>query len=79
MLTGGIEGGELSTLSQLGITLQRDGTLEVDDDKLSDLVANNPQALSDFLRRCHSKRNGREANHYRRANARQQRGSQAGH
>tara|TARA_R110002049_G_scaffold102718_1_gene248466 strand:+ start:7527 stop:8921 length:1395 start_codon:yes stop_codon:yes gene_type:complete len=49
VLTGGVEGGELSTLSQLGITLQRDGTLEVDDDKLSDLVANNPQALSDFF------------------------------
>ena len=48
-LTGGVEGGELSTLNQLGITLQRDGTLEVDDDKLSDLVANNPQALSDFF------------------------------
>jgi flagellar hook-associated protein 2 len=49
VLTGGIEGGELSTLSQLGITLQRDGTLEMDDDKISDLVANNPQALSDFF------------------------------
>ncbi|PKG52217.1 MULTISPECIES: flagellar filament capping protein FliD [Halomonadaceae] len=49
VLTGGVEGGELSTLSQLGITLQRDGTLEADDDKLSDLVANNPQALSDFF------------------------------
>ena len=36
VLTGGVEGGEL------GITLQRDG-------KLSDLVANNPQALSDFF------------------------------
>lgn len=49
VLTGGMEGGELSSLSQLGITLQRDGTLEVDDAKLSDLVANNPQALSDFF------------------------------
>lgn len=49
VLTGGVEGGEISTLSQLGITLQRDGTLEVDDDKLSDLVATNPQALSDFF------------------------------
>ncbi|WP_218313867.1 flagellar filament capping protein FliD [Halomonas sp. 18071143] len=42
VLTGGVEGGELGTLNQLGITLQRDG-------KLSDLVANNPQALSDFF------------------------------
>ncbi|MCD1588401.1 flagellar filament capping protein FliD [Halomonas sp. IOP_14] len=48
-LTGGVEGGELSTLSQLGITLQRDGTLKTDDAKLSDLVANNPQALSAFF------------------------------
>jgi flagellar hook-associated protein 2 len=49
VLTGGVAGGELSTLNQLGITLQRDGTLEIDDDKISDLVANNPQALSDFF------------------------------
>ncbi|MCC4291448.1 flagellar filament capping protein FliD [Vreelandella aquamarina] len=49
VLTGGIAGGEFSTLNQLGITLQRDGTLEMDDDKISDLVANNPQALSDFF------------------------------
>ena len=49
VLTGSVAGGELSTLNQLGITLQRDGTLEVDDDKISDLVANNPQALSDFF------------------------------
>lgn len=49
VLTGGVEGGQLSTLSQLGISLERDGKLKVDDDKLSDLVANNPQALSDFF------------------------------
>lgn len=49
VLSGGVEGGEFSTLNQLGISVQRDGTLEVDDDKLSDLVANNPQALSDFF------------------------------
>ncbi|CDG53562.1 MULTISPECIES: flagellar filament capping protein FliD [Halomonadaceae] len=48
-LTGGVEGGELSTLTQLGISLQRDGTLKTDDAKLSDLVANNPQALSAFF------------------------------
>ena len=48
-LTGGVAGGELTTLSQLGISLQRDGTLKTDDAKLSDLVANNPQALSAFF------------------------------
>ncbi|MAP34289.1 MAG: flagellar hook protein [Halomonas sp.] len=49
VLTGSVAGSELSTLNQLGITLQRDGTLEMDEDKISDLVANNPQALSDFF------------------------------
>ncbi len=49
VLTGGVAGGEFSTLNQLGITLQRDGTLQMDDDTISDLVANNPQALSDFF------------------------------
>ncbi|MGP9633055.1 flagellar filament capping protein FliD [Halomonas sp. AOP43-A1-21] len=49
VLTGGVEGGEFSTLSQLGITLQNDGKLKVDDAKLDGLVANNPQALSAFF------------------------------
>lgn len=49
VLTGGVEGGELSTLNQLGITLQRDGKLKVDEETLDDLVANNPQALNDFF------------------------------
>lgn len=49
VLTGGVDGGELSTLNQLGISLQRDGTLKADDDKLSDLVAHNPKALGAFF------------------------------
>jgi len=49
VLTGGVEGGELGSLNQLGITLQRDGKLKVDDAKMSELVANSPQALSDFF------------------------------
>ena len=49
VLTGGVEGGELSTLNQLGITLQRDGKLKVDEETLDDLVANNPQALNAFF------------------------------
>ncbi|NYS59737.1 flagellar filament capping protein FliD [Vreelandella salicampi] len=48
-LTNGVAGGEFSTLNQLGITLQRDGTLEIDDDTISDLAKNNPDALSDFF------------------------------
>ncbi|WP_172119072.1 flagellar filament capping protein FliD [Halomonas hibernica] len=53
VLTGGVEGGELSTLSQLGITLEAgtnlSGKLEVDDEKLDNLIANDPQALSAFF------------------------------
>ncbi|QPL45644.1 flagellar filament capping protein FliD [Halomonas sp. A40-4] len=49
VLTSGVAGGELATLSQLGITLQRDGTLEMDDDVVSELSKNSPDALSDFF------------------------------
>ncbi|WP_301583966.1 flagellar filament capping protein FliD [Halomonas alkaliantarctica] len=49
VLTSGVEGGELSTLNQLGITLQRDGKLKVDEETLDNLVANNPQALNAFF------------------------------
>ena len=53
VLTGGVEGGEFSTLSQLGITLEAgttlSGKLEVDDEKLDNLIANDPQALSAFF------------------------------
>ncbi|WP_447555220.1 flagellar filament capping protein FliD [Vreelandella sp. EE22] len=49
VLTGGVEGGEFKSLNQLGITLERDGKLKVDDKKLSDMVANNPKALGDFF------------------------------
>lgn len=48
-LTSGVPGGELSTLNQLGITLQRDGTLKLDDSKMSELAATNPAALSTFF------------------------------
>ncbi|MCO7247884.1 flagellar filament capping protein FliD [Halomonas sp. Mc5H-6] len=49
VLTSGVAGGELASLSLLGITLQRDGTLEMDDDAVSDLAKNSPDALSDFF------------------------------
>lgn len=49
VLSGGVAGGEFSTLTQLGITLQRDGTLEMDDDTISGLAKNSPDALSDFF------------------------------
>ncbi|GGW40743.1 flagellar filament capping protein FliD [Vreelandella hamiltonii] len=48
VLSGGMEG-EFSMLSDIGITLQRDGTLAVDSDKLDDAIANNQEALSTFF------------------------------
>lgn len=42
-------GGAYSYLSSLGITLQTDGTLEIDDDTLSDAVTNNLSAVTDFF------------------------------
>ena len=48
VLSGGMEG-EFSMLSDIGITLQRDGTLAVDSDKLDDVIANNQEALSTFF------------------------------
>ena len=49
VLGSGVAGGEFSTLSQLGITQQRDGTLEMDDDTISSLAKNQPDALSNFF------------------------------
>ncbi|WP_010628898.1 flagellar filament capping protein FliD [Halomonas sp. KM-1] len=49
VLSGGVEQGELRMLSDLGITLQRDGTLKLDEEKMSGLVAGNPQALASFF------------------------------
>ncbi|NOG31195.1 flagellar filament capping protein FliD [Halomonas sp. TBZ9] len=49
VLGSGVAGGEFSTLSQLGITLQRDGTLEMDDDTISNLAKNQPDALGNFF------------------------------
>lgn len=51
VLSGGVaqEGDGFSMLSQVGISLEVDGTLSIDEDKLSDVVANDQQALSDFF------------------------------
>lgn len=48
VLTGGVEG-EFSMLSDIGVSLQRDGTLEIDEGKLDDAVSNNQEALSAFF------------------------------
>ncbi|MBD3896153.1 flagellar filament capping protein FliD [Halomonas sp. ML-15] len=49
ILSGGVAGGELATLNQVGISLQRDGTLELDSDRLDELVTDNMAGLSDFF------------------------------
>ncbi|MDR5876201.1 flagellar filament capping protein FliD [Halomonas sp. CUBES01] len=51
VLSGGVaSGGDgISMLSQVGISLEVDGTLSLDEDKLSDVVANDQQALADFF------------------------------
>ncbi|MDF3917279.1 flagellar filament capping protein FliD [Salinicola salarius] len=41
--------GAFSMLSDLGIERQLDGTLEIDDDKLSDAIANDSDAVSQFF------------------------------
>lgn len=48
VLSGGVEG-EFSMLSDIGISLQRDGTLEIDEGKLDDAIVNNQDALSTFF------------------------------
>lgn len=49
VLSGGVPGSELGMLSEVGITLQRDGTLELDEDALSDQVSGNMAALGEFF------------------------------
>ncbi|GAA3906201.1 flagellar filament capping protein FliD [Halomonas cibimaris] len=45
----GQSGGDFSLLSDIGIALDKDGTLSVESDKLDDVIANNQQALADFF------------------------------
>ncbi|UWN48858.1 Flagellar hook-associated protein 2 [Alcanivorax sp. ALC70] len=49
MISGGAGGGEFNTLADLGITLEVDGTLEVDDEAVDDAVDNQLGALADFF------------------------------
>lgn len=48
ILSGGIEG-EFSMLSDIGISLQRDGTLSIDESELDNAIVNNQDALSTFF------------------------------
>ncbi|SEL73738.1 flagellar filament capping protein FliD [Halomonas daqiaonensis] len=48
-LTSSVAGGELSIMSQLGVSLNDKGRLELDDAKLNEIIADDPQQLSDFF------------------------------
>ncbi|MFG6665846.1 flagellar filament capping protein FliD [Halomonas sp. HNIBRBA4712] len=48
-ITSGTMGDGFSVLSDVGISLQTDGTLKVDDDKLDSVIATQPDALADFF------------------------------
>ncbi|WP_355660186.1 flagellar filament capping protein FliD [Halomonas salifodinae] len=49
VLGGGVGEGELRMLSEVGITLQRDGTLKLDSDDLDELITGNMAALGEFF------------------------------
>lgn len=48
-ITDNLGTGDISRLSQLGIAIDERGRLTVDEDKLDDAVANNPEGLSTFF------------------------------
>ncbi|XKH60305.1 flagellar filament capping protein FliD [Halomonas sediminis] len=49
VLGGGVADGQFSMLSNVGISLQLDGSLEIDSDKLDDIIANDQGALAEFF------------------------------
>ncbi|PAU72283.1 flagellar filament capping protein FliD [Vreelandella alkaliphila] len=48
-ITDNLGTGDITRLSQLGIAIDEKGRLKVDEDKLDDAVANNPEGLSAFF------------------------------
>jgi len=48
-ITDNLGTGDISRLSQLGIAIDEKGRLKVDEDKLDDAIANNPEGLSTFF------------------------------
>lgn len=48
-LSGGSASGEFGMLSDIGISLELDGSLTLDSDKLDDVITNDRQALTDFF------------------------------
>jgi len=49
VFVAGVAEGELQRLSDLGISLELDGTLEIDESAIKELVATDRQALADFF------------------------------
>ena len=48
-LSGGVAQGDFRTLSDIGITLQLDGTLELDDERLDEVISSERGDLADFF------------------------------
>ena len=48
-LTSVVDGDGFNMLSDVGISLQKDGTLEIDDDQLDSIIANQPDQLASFF------------------------------
>ena len=48
-MSDSVAGGEFELLSQFGITLNERGRLDVDDTKLDEAIASNPQGLTEFF------------------------------
>ncbi|MFG6176444.1 flagellar filament capping protein FliD [Halomonas sp. THAF12] len=48
-LTNPVSGGDLEIMSAVGISLNEKGRLELDEDKLDEVIADNPQGLQDFF------------------------------
>lgn len=48
-LSDSVPGGELTLMSQVGISLKADGRLELDTARLNEVMADNPQALEGFF------------------------------
>lgn len=49
VLSGGVESGDFQMLHDVGISLRVDGTLEIDESRLDDAIANESQAVMDFF------------------------------
>ncbi|KGE77678.1 flagellar hook protein [Halomonas sp. ND22Bw] len=48
-LTNPVSGGDLEIMSAVGISLDENGRLELDEGKLDEVIADNPQGLQDFF------------------------------